>query len=277
MKLLITFRFAAGIASVACLAAAASAQEPQVSGVQVLQIDASGAVSDEMRSRIVAGAAALPLGPSGVLSIGSSGNFDPGSGSQLFKLLANESVRNELQLTDAQYAGVKQINAESQKRMSDLFRANMTHSGKSGSSAVRIGGREVKEMMEANQLAAEEAVEEILLPEQLNRVRQLAYQVQIAQLGLGELLVNGKLGQEVGVHEDQKQHLTDRAAKIEAEARAAIKEIRARARAQLLSELAPDQRKKAEELLGEYFDYEEPSMQQQLQQRLNGVAPPKQY
>ena len=106
------------------------------------------------------------------------------------------------------------------------------------------------------------------MPAQLERVRQLAYQVEIWQEGIGISLTDGRLGSEIGVHEGQKENLADRAAKIEAEARAAIIEIRAKARAKLFKELTPEQRKAAEELLGDYFEYEELSLGQQLRRSL---------
>ena len=253
------------------------AQEPQISGVQVLGIQASSEViGEELQDRIADGVAGFSFAsPAGAFSIGGPGNVNPGSRSQLFHLLSNESVRRELKLGDDQYAGVKKINAEAQKRMSELFRSRVMQSDGKGPTSISVGGNELREIMEENQRVAEEAIEEILLPEQLERVRQLAYQVQVAQVGLGEALVNGKLGQEIGVYEDQKQNLTDRAAKIEAEARAAIVKIRAQARAKLFEELSPEQRKKAEELLGDYFEYEEPSLQKQLQESLKGLAKPK--
>ena len=277
MKSQLLHCFAVSAALTICFVVPTGAQETQISGVQVLGIQASGEeISEEMKGRIAEGVAGFSFAsPGGSFSIGSPGGVNPGSRSQLFNLLSNESVRRELKLGEEQYAGVKQINAEAQKRMSELFRARVMQSGK-GSTSISVGGGELQEIINENQRVAEEAIEEILLPEQLERVRQLAYQVQVAQVGLGEALVNGKLGQEIGVFEDQKQNLTDRAAKIEAEARAAILKIRAEARAKLFKELSPEQRKKAEELLGDYFEYEEPSLQKQLQESLKGLAQPKQ-
>ena len=109
----------------------------------------------------------------------------------------------------------------------------------------------------------------------MKRIRQLAYQIEVTQQGLGEALVTALLGTEIDVHEDQKQHLTDRAAAIEAKAREAIANIRAAARAEMLAELTPDQRKAAIERLGDYFDYEELSLAQRLRQQVKSLAPPK--
>lgn len=67
--------------------------------------------------------------------------------------------------------------------------------------------------------------------------------------------------------------MTDKALAIEAEAQAAIAAIRSRARAELFAELTPDQRKAAEALLGNYFEYEEPSLGQQIRRSFQSLKP----
>lgn len=217
---------------------------------------------------IAAGTSFSFISPGSSFSIGSP-NANPSSPSALFNLLGNESIRNELRLTDGQYGGVQKIMKASQERMSKLIRTRMV--ARESGQSVQIGGSEFQEMMEENRAQAEEAIEEILLPEQMDRIRQLAYQVEISRTGIGEALVTGRLGKEIGVYEDQKQELSERAAKIEAEAKLAILAIKAQARAKLFKELTPEQRKKAEDLLGDYFEYEEPSLGQQLSRSLKQI------
>ncbi len=203
---------------------------------------------------------------SGPIIGGSPFGVDPNNRSALFNLLSNDSIRRELQLKDEQVSGVQKIMQETQKRLTEIVRTNLAAGNPNPGAGIR-------ETMAESRKQAEAAIEEILLPEQLTRVRQLAYQIEIAQLGLGESLVSGRLGKEIDVHEDQKQHLTDKAAAIEAEARLAIAKIRAAARDKLLAELAPEQRKKAEELLGPHFEYEEPSLAKTIRQRMKQVEP----
>ncbi|MCR9295641.1 MAG: hypothetical protein NXI32_23225 [bacterium] len=255
--------------SLALLAAFSPHSMGQEARVQVL-----GFAGEEFSEASQEGAAAPIAGiaiaaADGAFSLGGMplgagpGGMDPNDRSQLFNLLSNTSVRAELQLTEEQIAGVRQIIQASQQRLSEHVREAMAARRNSGGGAIRL---ELQDMMRDNREQAEAAIEEILLPEQLNRVRQLAYQVEISREGLGEALVSGRLGNEIGVHDDQKQHLLDRAIKIEAEARQAIIAIQAQARDKLLSELTPEQRKAAEDLLGPYFQYEEPSLGQQLHQ-----------
>ncbi len=197
---------------------------------------------------------------------GMFGGVNPNDKSDLFSLLSNESVRQELKLTDQQYAGVKEVRKQSNVRMQEMIRSAMQKSENGRS--IRLGGTDFQATIAENKEAADAAIEEILLPEQLKRVRQLAYQIEVERTGLGQSLVDGRLGKDIGVYDNQKQSLTDLAAAIDAETRKAIANIKADARKKLLSSLPPEQRKQAEELLGEYFDYQAVTLEQQLQKSL---------
>lgn len=245
------------------------AQDGEVSGVQVLGISMEGGeFSPNMEGLAEASISFAGPGFGGGMSGGMFGGVNPNDRSQLFNLLANESVRSELKLTDQQYEGVQAVQKQSRARMQGMIKSAMSKSAmsKSGNGrSISLGGTDFREMMSENSKAADEAIEEILLPEQLKRIRQLAYQVDIERTGLGESLINGRLGKDVGVYDNQKQSLTDLAAKIDAETRQVIAQIKADAQKRLLASLAPEQRKEAEELLGDYFDYEAVSLEQQLQ------------
>lgn len=237
-----------------------------VSG-QTTQIQVLG-IGTEASEKMAEGAAnmSFSVGGPGSFSMSSSlGGVDPNNRSQLFGLLSNESVRNELKLSEEQYQGAKQIMQASQSKVRELLVGKL----KDGSGQrVSFNGNDIKELMQESREQAEAAIEEILLPAQLERVKQLAYQIEIAQAGLGSALTDGRLGEEIGIHEDQKQNILDRAAKIEAETRKAILAIHARAREKLFAGLTPEQRKSAEELLGDVFLYEEPSLGQQIRRSL---------
>lgn len=100
-------------------------------------------------------------------------------------------------------------------------------------------------------------LDEILPPESLDRLRQLAYQIEIGRVGLGVALADGKLGEDVGVYENQKTLIRARGAEIEEKLRERIKLALADAQKELLRELPSGQRDKAAELLGTPFYYRE--------------------
>lgn len=199
----------------------------------------------------------------------SLGGINPQDGSQLFQLLSNESVRKELQLSEEQYEGAQTIQKASRERMSKLIRESLTSNGAGG--MVRLQGGAFSELIQKNQEEAESALEEILLPKQLERIRQLAYQVDVAQEGIGESLANGRLGEEIGVYDQQRENLIEKAASIDEELHAAVVRIHAAARAKLFKELTPEQRKKAEELLGDYFHYQEESLQKHIRRSMKQI------
>ena len=221
---------------------------------------------ENMLENIGQGGIAIAPGNSFSFGGGSIGSVNPNNRSQLFQLLTNESVQKELELTEGQLEGAEKILEASRKRMSELVREQLAQNG--GGGVIRLQGGAFSELMEKNQAEAEAALEEILLPKQLERIKQLAYQVDVAQDGIGEALANGRLGEEIGVYDQQREELLSKAAEIDVELQAAIVKIHAAARAKMFKELTPEQRKKAEELLGEYFHYQEISLNQQIRRSM---------
>lgn len=259
-----------GAALVLCLGvpnAVSFGQDGPQQGVQVLGISISGDSENAPELGEIIGSSISIGGPN--ISFGGPGlgGVNPNSRSQLFQLLSNESVRNELKLTDDQYAGVKGVMKESQKRTQEMIQGAMAKQKQQGSSrSFSFGGEDFRNLMAENEALAEAAIEEILLPGQMERIKQLAYQIDVEQVGVGISLTEGRLGEDIGVHEGQKQDLLDAAKKIDAETKAAILRIKAEARKKLFKELTPDQRKQAEELLGDYFQYETLTIQQRIRQ-----------
>ena len=96
-------------------------------------------------------------------------------------------------------------------------------------------------------------VDELLTPAQWKRLRQIAFQVEIARIGLGKALTEGRFSPEVGIHENQKTHIVEKAEEIEARTAETISRLLANAQRELLSELAPEQRAKAVDAMGEPF------------------------
>ena len=233
-----------------------------------IQIVAGGGeLSEEMRENMTQGVFE-GLGSGSAISFSPGLSFsgaNPKDRSQLFQLLTNESVREELELTAEQYEGAKKILKASQERFSKIIREQIANKG---NEVIRLDGSAFAEIQEKNQEEAESALEEILLPEQMERIHQLAYQVEVSQEGIGESLANGRLGKEIGVYEQQKRDLLLKAEELKAQVDAAVVRIHAQARAKLFEDLTPEQRKKAQELLGDYFHYKELSFQENLRRSM---------
>jgi hypothetical protein len=257
---------AAAVAAALCVASATKGQDEPEFKFGAIEIAASG--DGDGAAALASGMSSIAIGgPGGFISSNLLGGVDPNNRSQLFQLLSNDSIRRELKLTEEQQQGVAQIIQENGKRMQERVRQAIAQGG-GGIGSLRL---DFSELMRVQREQSEAAIEEILLPEQLKRVRQLAYQIEIAQEGLGESLVNGRLGKDIGVYDQQKQQLTDRARDIEQELRAVIAKAHSAARMKLFAELTPDQRKAAEELVGDYFQYEESNLRGLMKGQLKKV------
>lgn len=120
---------------------------------------------------------------------------------------------------------------------------------------------------------AADVLDELLTPEQRLRLTQLMYQVEIARMGLGNSLTRGRMSVAVGVHSQQKESLRLAAARIERTLREKIALAQNEAQYELFQLLAPEQRDKAQALVGEavYYDTKS-SSQNMLERALERVA-----
>lgn len=115
--------------------------------------------------------------------------------------------------------------------------------------------REARTLLALRLIENQRRLNEIISPQELDRLRQLAYQVEIARVGLSNALVSGFLGLHSGVEQYQKPALTIRGEQIEAKAEIASKKVVAAAWLELFQELSPLQRGCVERLVGKEFDF----------------------
>ena len=103
------------------------------------------------------------------------------------------------------------------------------------------------------------AIEEILLPEQAQRFAQVALRAEVYRSGLGVALLNGRLGNEVEIYENQRANLMDKFVAIEQRTKLEIERIRRQAELSMMNELSAEQRLQVDQALGKYFSYYEPT------------------
>ncbi len=178
---------------------------------------------------------------------------DPEDRQALFGLLENRSVQRDLALQANQLEAIRNIKAESKKRTADFIataRAKNTTIAKEGF---------FQAVVRENRLAEENAIEEVLLPEQLTRLRQIAYRLEVSQLGLHYALTMGRLSHVVQIHDGQNSIVCREGEQITTAARAEIEAILKRTEADILKVLTPEQRKRAIEAIGTYFDDSDPT------------------
>jgi ribosome recycling factor len=241
---------------------------PSLGNAQEIQIISSSSIEFDDESTDGSAEPTAPKvgfsfgGPGGMVSFG-SGPTDPSDSSALAALLQQEKIRQELGISDSQMAGIQKLQKESgellQKAVQELMKATKESGGAAQLDHIREARERVREL-------TERGIEEILLPDQVDRIKQIAFQVEITRMGMGPSLTRGKFGEAVGIRNEQKPELIRLAQELEEETRKKIAAIRAEAREKLIAKLDEEQQQKVEDLLGKYFDYAPPTMDDMIKQ-----------
>lgn len=112
------------------------------------------------------------------------------------------------------------------------------------------------------------AIREVVSPALETRLRALAYRYEVSAIGMAEALAYGRLGDAVGVHNNQQERILRVGKQIETRLDADIKKLRMEAELELMNAvLTPEQRKETQATLGAYFHHDDTSAVQQLYHR----------
>lgn len=167
----------------------------------------------------------------------------------LASLLYNRSVAESLG-----------VNAEGRKLIHDYLVKN---GGSFGTKVISFPGNipktreEIDAETQAHLEKSQAFLDELISPGQWERLRQMAYQVEVGRKGLAGALTQGRLGDDSGVHGQQTDAIQRRAEKADAKVKPEILRILARMQAEVLAELTAAQQEKAKQLLGEPFVFKE--------------------
>jgi hypothetical protein len=105
--------------------------------------------------------------------------------------------------------------------------------------------------MEQRQKETEEELNNILLPQQRDRLKQITFQMQ----NRGSVTGRG-VAEALGLTEEQREKLQAKDRELQTEINKKIAELRAEGREQLLKELTPEQQAKYKELVGDQFEFQ---------------------
>ena len=158
-------------------------------------------------------------------------------------LLRRKDVQKELELVDDQIKELEAIGEggwrEALSGLRDLPREEQF--------------TKMREVMEEQRKQVEAKINDILLPHQLKRYKQL--QVQSQMRGNGAAIMMGRVAEQLNITESQRDELRKKFADIQGEIRAEIEAIQAKARDRLLKELTPAQQAKFKSMVGETFKF----------------------
>ena len=183
-------------------------------------------------------------GPGG---FGFGGGFD----SSLF-LLRNDDVIKELEIVPEQQEKLQALGEKMRDEMREMF---------SGMRDLNEDERrerfaELREKMADMQAKMKEDVDDILLPQQKDRLAQIQFQSQMRRGGQTGSLTSDAVVEALDISEEQLEEMRKKQEEVREELTKKIQEATEEARKEILSVLSPAQRKKYEELMGQPFEFQ---------------------
>lgn len=166
-----------------------------------------------------------------------------GGGSEL-ALLRLPEVQKELDLLKEQVDDLTKINEDQRNVLRDLF-SQMRNMSQEERTAKMRGAME----------GIQKKVDDVLLPNQAKRLKQLALQQRLRG-GISAALRDDKLVSELGISAAEKEKIDAKAAELEEQMRKQITELRKKAQDELMKTLTPPQQAKLKDMLGEPFEFQ---------------------
>ncbi len=174
---------------------------------------------------------------------GSTGNKYNAASSTL-DLLADPSVRKDLEMVDSQYEELQKANESIQRQAVDQLRSLELSNLKN-----------VTDRILAIRDQSENKLQETLLPHQMDRLRQILAQSQLRRRSLVDILTSEPLKSRLEITDTQSKELKEEEKEIEEDLQKQIAQLRAEARKRLLSKLKSRQQEQVEQLFGDTFDF----------------------
>lgn len=206
---------------------------------------------------------AQPPGPPGG-GPGGPGGFFGGGG--IVGLVARDEVQQELQLVDEQKDKVRSITDDVRNKMREQMRDIFTQMRDLSDEERRAKFGEIRTKLEAVNADTEKELEKVLLPHQMERLKQIDLQTKIQQRG-ASALTGGDVAKALNLTDEQREKLEKRAAEVQEELQTKIKQLQADARKKMIDVLTPDQQAQLEKMMGQQFDMPEPSFRDRFRGR----------
>lgn len=167
--------------------------------------------------------------------------------------LWGEQMEKELEIVPDQKEALTKLRTDAYAKMRTLY-----------DMSIADPQERMKKYQESAKALGEETekkVQEILLPHQLRRIKQIALQMQLQSVGYGGGgLQVGSLADDLKITDEQKAQLQEKQKEVQKEmqekTQAFYKQLQEESREKLFSVLTPEQRKKLDELIGEKFQWQ---------------------
>ena len=166
---------------------------------------------------------------------------NPNQLTHLFSMLSEKSISQEIDLSEVQAELIDNFVLDAEARAGALLRSQK-----------KVGDAFSDQIFQE----LEAMLEEVLLPTQIERLKQLTYHVEISRGGYAHALTEGRFGSEIGVYEGQEADLIQKVTRIEQELNDEVLMLRAKSLQQILSCLTEQQQVLAKQIIGEPFSYD---------------------
>jgi hypothetical protein len=164
-------------------------------------------------------------------------------------LLNDPGVQKELELLDGQLEQLRQMQSEFGKEIKTKIDDVMKQGGP--------GKEKIGEMINEINDRRKGRLAEILLPHQIERLKQISFQSHVKHGGLGNAFANKALAEQLGIDEEQQEALAKKAEELRKEFEEKVAKLKEEMREELIDELTPEQRKKIKELMGDTFEFDD--------------------
>jgi len=157
-------------------------------------------------------------------------------------LLSNQAIRSDLEMVDSQYQELQNLSAQIQERAAEQVRA--------------LDFSKRDNLVSQIQKIREEAVNDlnsVLLPHQLDRLKQIRMQSLLQRRSLVDVLTSDPVRSELEVTDQQSNELREFEKVVQEDLAKEIAKLQEIARDRLLSKLDPTQKKQAKEMIGDAF------------------------
>ena len=191
------------------------------------------------------------------------GDWMPGGGKvDPMSLLDNKDVRAELELVGEQLDKYREAKKDFLAQIKEKTQA--LTSGKLDPSQMGDFARELGEMKKVGQ----ERMRSMLLPHQMERLKQVALQMEMKRRGAASTLVSKEMAEELGIDAAQKKRIEERQKELKKELAERMAKLKEEIQEKLLAELTSEQKAKLKELSGDKFDYKPTNINDQIRERI---------
>lgn len=165
-----------------------------------------------------------------------------------WNMLSNPSVQKDLELVGDQLKKVQDLQADFAAQMKE----QIGDLNKGGLNKDRL--KDLPILMKKLREQQREQMEGMLLPHQIDRLKQVAFQTHMKQAGTAGALASKKVAEELGLTEDQLERLKERSKEINEQLAKDMEALKEKAKDELLNELTSDQKAKLKELTGDKYE-----------------------